>query len=422
MTLLDSARASRSRPLPAVRYRDVLRVPYAAQLLGGALIGRLPTGMAPLAILLSADHGAEDGSSAGLLAAVYLVANAIGGPLSARLVDHYGPRRVLPVGAALSSSAFLALAASPAEIWWAVAAVTAAGATRPPLDAALRTLWGVRGMMPSPAHQRVALALDSGTQELIYIAGPLLVATIVATTSASWALAATAAVGALGTVLFVSTPVSRAHHGVKPRSAQPDWLGPIRSARLGVLYAAMTCVGVTIGALTPLAVDAADQFDAPELSGGLPAALSCGAVLGGLAYGARSWRGSTASHLTVLSVAFAVGWIPLIVAGSPTSALSTAAIPGLAMAPLLGAGFVMTSTFAPPRHTTEAHALLVAFLDIGCAIGTAAAGVTHTQALLPAGAAVAALILATARRRLTPACPHALPPLPDPEANKEPLL
>ncbi|CAM5360264.1 MFS transporter [Streptomyces viridochromogenes] len=422
MILLDSARASRGRPLPAVRYRDVLCVPHAAQLLGGALIGRLPTGMAPLAILLSADHGAEDGSSAGLLAAVYLVANATGGPLSARLVDRYGLRRVLPVGAVLSSSSFLALAASPAEIWWAVAAVTAAGATRPPLDAALRTLWGVRGMMPSPAHQRVALALDSGTQELIYIAGPLLVATIVATTSASWALAATAAVGALGTVLFVSTPVSRAHHGVKPQSAKPDWLGPIRSARLRVLYAAMACVGVTIGALTPLAVDAADQFDAPELSGGLPAALSCGAVLGGLAYGARSWRGNTANHLIVLSVAFAVGWIPLIVAGSPTTALSTAAIPGLAMAPLLGAGFVTTSALAPPRHTTEAHALLVAFLDIGCAIGTAAAGVTHAQALLPAGAAAAAVILTTGRRRLTPACPHGFPPLPDSEANKEPLL
>jgi hypothetical protein len=91
------------------------------------------------------------------------------------------------------------------------------------------------------------------------------------------------------------------------------------------------------------------------------------------------------------------------------------------MAPLLGAGFVTTSAHAPPGHITEAHALLVAFLDIGCAIGTAAAGVTHTRALLPAGAAAAALILATTRRR-NPACPHALPPMPDPEAKKEPLL
>ncbi|MEU9168623.1 MFS transporter [Streptomyces sp. NPDC048420] len=397
----------------------MLRVPHAAQLLSGALIGRLPTGMAPLAILLGTDHGAEDGSTAGLLAAVYLVANAIGGPLSARLVDRHGPRHVFPVGAALSSTAFLALATGPGEVGWAVAAVTVAGTTRPPLDAALRTLWGAKGMMPSPAHQRVALALDSGTQELIYIVGPLLVATIVTATSASWALVATAAVGALGTALFVSTPVSRAHHA-NSQPARPDWLGPIRSVRLRVLYAAMACAGVTIGALTPVAVEAADRLGAPGLSGGLPAALSCGAVLGGLAYGARSWSGSTADHLIVLSAVFAAGWIPLTIAGNPATVLSSAVLPGLAMAPLLGAAFVMTSALAPSGHTTEAHALLVAFLDIGCAIGTAAAGLTHTQLLLPAGAAAAALTLATARRRLTTTYSHALPPTPELEAEKEP--
>ncbi|WP_461085172.1 hypothetical protein [Streptomyces deserti] len=93
-----------------------------------------------------------------------------------------------------------------------------------------------------------------------------------------------------------------------------------------------------------------------------------------------------------------------------------------AMAPLLGAAFVMTSTFAPPGHTTEAHALLVAFLDIGCAIGTASAGLTHAGLLLPAGATAAALILATARRRLTPTFVHSLPPTPDTHAETEPNL
>ena len=416
MTLLDGARTSAGRSVPVVGYRDILRVPYAAQLLGGSLIGRLPTGMAPLAILLRTDHGGEGGTPTGLFAAVYLVANAIGGPISARLVDRYGQRPVLTAGAALSSAAFLTMAACPGEGQWTAATVTVAGAARPPLDAALRTLWGARGMMPSPAHQRVALALDSGTQEIVYVAGPLLVATIVTATSASWALVATAAVGA---ALFVSTPVSRAR-GTNSGPAQRDWLGPIRSRPLRALYAAMACTGVTIGALTPLAVEAADRFGAPGLSGGLPALLSCGAFLGGLLYGARTWRGTTADHLIILSAGFAAGWIPLTVAGSPATVLSCAAIPGLAMAPLLSAGFVTTSTFAPPGHTTQAHALLVAFLDIGCAIGTAAAGLTHTQLLLPAGAAAAALILAATRRRLTPACPHSLPLTSDLEAEKEP--
>ncbi|MFD8813359.1 hypothetical protein ACFV23_18165 [Streptomyces sp. NPDC059627] len=54
------------------------------------------------------------------------------------------------------------------------------------------------------------------------------------------------------------------------------------------------------------------------------------------------------------------------------------------MAPLLGTGFVVTGDLAPPGRTSEAQALLVAALDIGCATGTAAAGTAHTP-LLPLG-------------------------------------
>lgn len=273
--------------------------------------------------------------------------------------------------------------------------------------------------MPSGAHRRVALALDSTSQEVIYVFAPLLVTAIVAVASVAWALVATASFGAIGTALFVSTPTSRTWFS-KFGSSRPDWLGPIRSPRLSVLYLAMACVGVTIGALTPLAVQAADQFDSAELSGGLPAALSCGAVLGGLVYGARAWPGSAGWHLIVLSALFTVGWLPVIVEESPTTVLYAAAIPGLAMAPLLGVAFIVTSAFAPPGHTTEAHALLVVFLDIGCAIGTSVAGISRTQLLLPAGAAVASLILVTARRRFTPTVLHPSLPEPAPEPAKEP--
>ncbi|WP_123972687.1 hypothetical protein [Streptomyces sp. Ag109_O5-1] len=138
------------------------------------------------------------------------------------------------------------------------------------------------------------------------------------------------------------------------------------------------------------------------MTGALPAALSAGAVIGGLLYGARPWRGGTGRHLSVLSAAFAAGWLLLAIAPTPAAALCAVLVPGLAMAPLLGTGFVATSALAPPGRTTEAHALLVAALDIGCATGTAAAGPVHTPLLLPAGAAAAALICHTARRRLTP--------------------
>ncbi|MFF1680751.1 MFS transporter [Streptomyces sp. NPDC058256] len=383
------------------RYRDVLRVPFATRLLAGTLIGRMPTAMAPLAIVLIA---ARDGYAlAGSLTALYLLANAAGGPLSGRLVDRYGQTRTLTTGALVSGAGFLMLAAAgTSHHGVAAGCVLIAGAAKPPLDAALRTLWAA--LMPTRDHERVALSLDAATQETIFIGGPLLVVGIAEAASARWALLATAAVGLTGTMMVVSAPPSRSW---KPAPQRADWLGPLRSPSLRVLYLAMACAGVPMGALTPLAVQAADRLHDTGLSGTLPAAVSVGALLGGLAYGARSWPGTTAQHLLVLCGGFTVGWLPLLAAGTPTAALTAGILSGLVMAPLLSAAYLQTSALAPAGSATEASALLIAALDIGCAAGTAAAGIATTSALLPAGGGAACLVLLTAhhigRRQTTPA-------------------
>lgn len=379
--------------LARARYRDVLRVPHASRLLAGTLIGRLPTGMAPLAIVLISAPDSGYGLAGGL-AALYLLANALGGPLLGRMVDRCGQTQVLAIGATVSSAAFFAMAAGHGRSWWMVAAVLVAGVAKPPLDAALRALWGSGSAMPTREHTRVALALDAASQELIYVAGPLLVAGIAATASASWALVTTAVLGIAGTAVVVTAPPSRSWRTARQAS---DWLGPLRTPRLCVLYLAMVCVGVPMGALTPLAASAAERFGDAGLSGALPAALSVGAFLGGLVYGARSWPGVTADQLLVLTGAFTLGWLPLTTVDGSTTALLACVVPGLFMAPLLSAAYVVTTALAPTGTVTEASALLVAALDIGCAVGSAVAGLKLTQALLPAGSAAAFLILLGAR-------------------------
>jgi len=392
--------AVRAAPFPAAspaRYRDVLGVPFAARLLAGTLIGRMPTAMAPLAIVLAA---AQDGYLlAGSLTALYLLANAAGGPLTGRLADRRGQTRTLSGCALVAGAGFVVLAAAgTSHHGVAVFCVLVAGAARPPLDAALRALWP--DLMPSRDHERVALALDAATQETIYIGGPLLVVVIAEAASARWALLATAAVGLAGTLIVVSAPPSRSWSPVPGRA---DWLGPVRSPALRVLYLAMVGAGLPIGALTPFAVQAADRLNDANLSGTLPAAVSAGALLGGLAYGARSWPGTAAQHLLVLCGAFAAGWLPLLTARTPATALAACVLPGLLMAPLLSAAYRYASALAPAHSATEAAALLVAALDIGCAAGTAAAGFALLPVLLPAGAAAACLVLLAARTDRRPA-------------------
>lgn len=71
-------------------YVALLRLPHAARLLGGTLLGRLPNGMGALAIVL---HVRAEGGSyplAGALAAVYGLATAAGQPVLGRAMDRFG--------------------------------------------------------------------------------------------------------------------------------------------------------------------------------------------------------------------------------------------------------------------------------------------------------------------------------------------
>ncbi|MEU0027400.1 MFS transporter [Streptomyces sp. NPDC006335] len=362
-------------------------MPHAARLLGGTLIGRMPTGMAPLAIVLV---GVEAGSFgvAGGLAALYLLANAAGGPLSGRLIDRHGQTWPLVAGAIVAGAGFLSLAAAGDRPTVAVVSVAAAGLARPPHDASLRALWN--RLLPSREHERVALSLDAASQEIIYIVGPLTVAAVAVTGSPRAALVVTAVVGLAGTLLVVSTPPSRSWRG---RSRRPDWLGPLRSRGLRPVYLAMLCAGIPMGALTPLAVQVADRLHDADLAGTLPASVSVGALFGGLVYGVRSWPGSTPRHLVVLTGAFGASWLLLLMAESPAMTLAVGLLPGLFMAPLLAAAYLRTSALAPTGSVTEAAALLVAAQDIGCAVGAALAGLFPTPALLPVGSTAACLVL-----------------------------
>src|SRR4051812_12993669 len=123
-------------------YFDMLRTRYAARLLGGTLLGRLPNAMAALAIVLFTRAEGGDYTLAGALSALYGVSTAIGQPLLGRAVDKRGQSAVM-AGSALLSAAGLALfaAVGPDPVVLAAVAVVVAGLFTPPLEAGLRALW-----------------------------------------------------------------------------------------------------------------------------------------------------------------------------------------------------------------------------------------------------------------------------------------
>ncbi|MGW8452498.1 MFS transporter [Streptomyces niveus] len=162
-----------SSPPPArTTYSAVLGSPHVARLLGGTLIGRLPNGMAPVAIVLlvTADGGTL--AFGGLLSALYGLASALSQPVKGRLMDQHGQTRVSGPAAVLNSAALLALPAihSTGSATLSATIVVLGGLAAPPLEAGLRALWP--SVLPDPVRRHTALALDTGTQGLLYITGP----------------------------------------------------------------------------------------------------------------------------------------------------------------------------------------------------------------------------------------------------------
>ncbi|MBQ0890706.1 MFS transporter [Streptomyces sp. RM72] len=392
------------------RYRDVLTIRHVPRLLAGAVIGHLPVAMAPLAILIAVR---EDGGTlrlAGALAAAYGLTAAIGQPLWGRLLDRHGHLLALGLTAIASTAAFLALATlhPAAHPLPAALLASAAGLCTPPLEAALRVLWA--HVVDDADERRAALALDACAQEVVFIAGPLLVLALDTLTGTALVLTATAVSGLAGTVLFLSAQPARTW---QPAPTRAHWLGPIRSAGLRALAAALFGAGITLGALNVVALAAAERHHADYLATLIPAALAVGSLTGGLLYGRRRWPGSPARQLLLLAGGLFLGGLPMLADPAPAAAVAAAVLPGLFLAPLLVTGFHALDDLVPPNSLAEASAWLIACLGLGQAAGTALAGLAPATspaaaaAVAVSGAAGGCLLLWLARRRLTVRAPTA---------------
>jgi MFS family permease len=398
-------------------YLDVLRTPSVTRLLSSAVVGRMPTAMAGLAIVLLVRAAGGSYAVAGLVAGTYSVALALTSPLLGRLVDRVGQTRVLAGCAAASALGFGALAAAGGRVPpVALAALAAlAGASIPPVGACMRALWS--DLLGHDGRLQAAFAVESTVQELIFVVGPPLVALLAAAFSPAVALAGTAALLLLGVGSFAATPASRAWRPRRRRAA--DWAGALRSPGIRAVLATIVLLAAAFGTVEVTVVAGAEQLGSRTLAGPLLALWAVGSMVGGLVFGARDTDRGPEQRM--------VGLLTLVVAGIALLSVATGLVQlgagmvlaGLGIAPAIACLYLLVDRLAPAGTATEAFTWVTTAFASGIAAGNALGGtlvqrVGTDGAFLVAAAGIAAgTLLARLRRPALAARPTGMREAPD---------
>ena len=357
------------------KYAAVLRVPHVAALVAATLLARFPLGINALAIILylRAERGsfAVAGAVAGALAA----GSGVGAPIQGRLVDTFGPRRVLvPLGVvhAVALGAIVGTTEAGAPLAVLVVCGLVAGLAVPPTSSVLRSLWPSL-LREQPELIQTAYALDSVMIELIFVLGPLVTAVIATVLSPPAALVISAVSVVAGTTMFTALPPSRALQPDRGRLSA-GLLGALGSPGVRTLVFTSLPAGIGIG-ICEVTLPAFSLAEGAAATAGVLLALwSIGSAVGGIVYGALSNRPPlNRVHLAVAAL-LPVSLLPLAAAPSVVVMAMLVLPAGMFIAPLLATRNELIGWVAPPGARTEAYTWPVTAFVGGIAIGSALAG------------------------------------------------
>jgi MFS family permease len=165
------------------RYSAVLRKHETRVIFASSVLGRLPIGITGLAVLLLVQSSTLSFVQAGAATAGYVTGLATFAPVLGRWIDRSGPQGPLLVcGLAFPAALGLLVAAvSHGSVWLTVPLSAAAGASFPPISVCMRTYF--RQRLADDRLLAAAFSLESVLIELIFIAGPMIVAIFVGTSS-----------------------------------------------------------------------------------------------------------------------------------------------------------------------------------------------------------------------------------------------
>ncbi len=344
-------------------YLSLLKTPGVARIIAAQLTARFPSGMLSLAYLLHVEHIFNSYGAAGLVLGATSIGQAISGPLTSRWMGVWAIRPVLIVTTTVAAVSMAAIAFAPLPLVGYMIVGFIGGLSYPPVQPAVRTIYP---KMVNSQQLMPLFSLDASAQEIIWIAGPVLVTFVSVQISTQLGILLAMAFLVGGGIWFIASPeVGRVRI---PRSRR----------RLGVVLAnppvlLATVVGfLLVGAAAAVEAGVVATFGEGGPTAGIVLAIwAVASLAGGLAFGTLPvgpW--ALGRRMTVI----AIGCILAIFTWDFWSLTGALVVAGICLAPALAVMYTIVSASVKFSDTAEAYGWIGTGQLIGAALGSASAG------------------------------------------------
>ncbi|GAA3461184.1 MFS transporter [Saccharothrix longispora] len=379
-------------------YRELAGVPHLPSLLLWSMLGRTHLPATPLAVSFLMAGWTGSYAVAGVVGGALTLGMGVAGPVRGRAADRSPAGRLLLVTALGYGTGIAALGLLPAVLpggAWPVAVVVGflTGLSTPPVTAMSRASFP---RLAKGAAQSAVFTVEASMQEVMYVVGPALAATVVAVWDAQvalWLCGVLAVFGALGFAgalrrAGLDEPVA----GKRPaggRTLLAD--GSLALALVTAMFLVASLVSIDM-----VIIAWARDLGRPAVAGALTAVWGIGSVVGGLIAGGLTGRVRFARRMLLM----ALGVAPLVLVLPPVLDPSSAwliglvlGVGGMAIAPAIAANNQRISGLAPDDRKAEAFGWMGTFTTAGSALSLPLAG-TLLDHVGPAAAAGASAALA----------------------------
>jgi MFS family permease len=325
--------------------------------------------MLSLAYLLRVQYVTHSYGEAGLVLAATSVGQAIAGPLTSRWMGRWGMRPVLILTTLVCAATIFSIAFITLTLPMYVVIGFIGGLSTPPVQPAVRTIYPK--MVTSSQLTRL-FALDASAQEIIWIAGPVVITFVSIQVSTVIGVLIPGVLLLGGGLWFLLSPeVGKVRI---PRSRRS--LGAVLRKKPVILA---TLVGLLlIGACAATEADVVSVFGHRGPQAGIVLAVwSIGSLIGGLALGSQQldrWALSRRMVVIAIGIGLATVAVALQFGGTFWTLTGALLVAGLGIAPALGVMSAIVASSVRFSETAEAYGWVGTGQLIGAAAGSAVAG------------------------------------------------